>query len=402
MKVLQINTVYGRGSTGRIAQGLHDLCEKDGIECRAAYRYAEKDQPEFADVMTVSSWLDCHVHNRLARYSMLQGCFSQLRTAAFLKKVSDFKPDLVHLHNLHGNYINLPMLFRYIKKHRLPVVWTLHDCWTFTGLCAHFATQKCDRWKSECHHCPQAGMYAQSIGDHSRMMHRMKKKWFGGIEKLTLVTPSQWLAGLTRESLLKEYPVRVISNGIDLSVFQPVESDFRKRYGLEDKVVVLGVAFGWGVRKGLDVFCRLAETLGDEYRIVLVGTNEVIDQQLPSNIISIHRTNNQHELAQIYTAADIFVNPTREEALGLVNIEALACGTPVITSDAGGSPEVPDRTCGSVVPCDDIAAMEKEVRRVAKERPYSREACIRRAKSFAMEDKFGEYIRLYQEIAGSL
>ena len=214
---------------------------------------------------------------------------------------------------------------------------------------------------------------------------------------LTIITPSQWLADQVKMSFLKDYPVKVINNGIDLSVFKPTESDFRDRYGFVDKKIVLGVAFGWGHRKGLDVFIELSKRLPEDYRIVLVGTDDNVDKQLPANIVSIHRTQNQTELAEIYTAADVFANPTREEVLGLVNIESLACGTPVVTFKTGGSPECIDETCGSVVPCDDVDAVEMEIRRICEEKPYSIEACLARAKSFDMNEKFKEYVDLYKD-----
>ena len=198
-------------------------------------------------------------------------------------------------------------------------------------------------------------------------------------------------------SYMSQYPIKVIYNGIDLSVFKPTESDFRAKYGLENKKIVLGVAFDWGVRKGLDVFVELSKRLSDEYRIVLVGTNDQIDSALPSNIISIHRTQNQRELAEIYTAADVFANPTREEAFGLVNVEALACGTPGVTFRTGGSPECYDDTCGVVVEKNDIDAMEREIRRICETHPYDIESCIKFAQGFDMYDRYREYIDLYQE-----
>jgi glycosyltransferase involved in cell wall biosynthesis len=227
-------------------------------------------------------------------------------------------------------------------------------------------------------------------------MWNHKRKWFTGIKNCTIVTPSRWLADLIKQSYLKNYPVKVINNGIDLSVFKPTGSEFRKKNGLDGKMVVLGVASGWGGRKGLDVFIELARRLPDDYRIVLVGTTDNVDKDLPSNIISIHRTQNQNGLAEIYTAADVFANPTREDTFPTVNMESLACGTPVVTFRTGGSPEIIDETCGSVVDCDDIDAMETEIRRVCKEKPYSVEACLARAKNFDMNERFDEYVKLYQ------
>ena len=229
-------------------------------------------------------------------------------------------------------------------------------------------------------------------------MWKLKKYFFTGIENCTIVTPSQWLANLVKQSFLKNYPIKVINNGIDLSVFQPTESDFRERHNLANKKIVLGVAFSWDKRKGSDIFIELSKRLPCDYQIILVGTNSQLKKQLPPNIISINRTQNQKELAEIYTAADVFANPTREENYPTVNMEAIACGTPVVTFRTGGSPEILDDTCGSIVDCDDIDSMEIEIRRICEQKPYTVEACLKRAKSFDMNDRFEEYVDLYKEI----
>lgn len=326
------------------------------------------------------------------------GCFSHHGTRQLINMLKEFQPNIIHLHNLHKFCINLPMLFRYIKKSNSSVVWTLHDCWAFTGQCPYFTMVKCDKWKTGCHHCPQTGVYPKSKIDNSKQMYALKKQWFTGIENMTIVTPSQWLADLVKQSFLKEYPVKVINNGIDLHIFQPTPSDFRERNGIaKDKHLLLGVAFGWGARKGLDVFIELAKRLDSSYQIVLVGTDDRVDTQLPANILSIHKTQNQKELAEIYTAADLLVNPTREENYPTVNMESIACGTPVLSFRTGGSPEILDETCGSVVECDDLDAMEREIRRICADRPYSLEACLERAKIFDMNMKFEEYVRLYEK-----
>ena len=211
-----------------------------------------------------------------------------------------------------------------------------------------------------------------------------------------IVTPSQWLADLVKQSYLKEYTVKIINNGIDLDVFKPTESDFRSKHHLAREYMILGVAFDWGRRKGLDVFIELSTRLDHRFQIVLVGTTDAIDKVLPENIISIHRTKNQRELAEVYSAADLFVNPTREENFPTVNMEALACGTPIITYRTGGSPEIMDETCGSVVECDDIDALESEIVRICVEKPYSKAACLKRAMSFEKDAILGEYIELYE------
>lgn len=277
-------------------------------------------------------------------------------------------------------------------------MWTLHDCWSFTGQCPHFTMEKCDKWRSGCGGCSQIRSYPDAFVDRTRFMWRKKQSWFTGVPQMTLVTPSQWLAGLVKQSFLREYPVEVIPNGIDLSVFKPRISSFRERYHISaSKNILLGVAFGWGERKGLDVFLELAKRLdGAKYQIVLVGTDDSVDKQLPESILSIHRTENQQQLVEIYTAADLFVNPTREENYPTVNMESIACGTPVLTFRTGGSPEIVSPDTGSVVDCDDVDSLEKEIVRICQTKPYTEEQCLNRAAEFDQFRRFKEYIRLYE------
>lgn len=230
-------------------------------------------------------------------------------------------------------------------------------------------------------------------------MWKKKKEWVTSVSQIYFVTPSQWLAELVQSSYLKGYPVTVINNGIDLGIFKPTSSDFKTRYKCEGKHILLGVSFYWGKRKGLDVLIELSKRLGSDYQIVLVGTNDKIDSLLPDNIISIHSTQNQGELAEIYSAADIFLNPTREENYPTVNMEAIACGTPVITFNTGGSSEILDENCGAVVPCDDIDSMEREIYRMIQQ-PYETDKILKKAKEFDAKDRYNEYVRLYRKIAG--
>lgn len=390
MKVLQINTVYPQGSTGKIANEIHNLCLEQGIECMTAYRY-KYDNCIPKDTKTVSSYLDCHIHNRLSRWTMMQGYFSYFKTRKFLHWIKKYNPDVVHLHNIHGSFINHRLLFRYLKKHHHKVIWTLHDCWALTGGCAYYDMVECNKWKTLCSTCPQCTGFL----DCTKFMHKRKIKWFSSVQNMLLIANSEWTASQVKLSYLKQYPVKVIYNGVNLSVFCPTESDFREKHGLNERKIVLGVAFDWGERKGLDVFIELAKRLPKEYIVVLVGTNEEIDKQLPMSIMSIHRTQDQRELAAIYTAADVFVNPTREEAFGLVNIEALACGTPGVTFRTGGSPECYDNTCGIVVEKNDIDAMEREIRRICDTKPYDSAACVAFSHNFDMYDRYQEYVDLY-------
>ncbi len=394
MKIVAINLCH-YGSTGRIMLQIADRAREQGHEVYTFSRAWDKQPPAPVGHAFFGTVLDNVIHHTVGPFFGKNEMLSARGTRMLIRRLEEIAPDVIHLHNLHGWYIHVPVLFDYIRKKGIRVVWTLHDCWAFTGNCCYFTAAGCDKWKSGCHDCPIHRAYPGTRRDVTDKMWQNKKSWFLGLPNMTLVAPSHWLAGLVRDSFLKEYPVRVIHNGIDLSIFRPRESDFRRRYRCEDKYILLGVALGWGPRKGTDVFVELARRLDTSYQIVLVGTDDGIDRMLPPNIISIHRTHNQEELAEIYTAADLFVNPTREENFPTVNLESLACGTPVLTFKTGGSPECIDGSCGSVVPCDDVEALLDEIRRIRREAPYTEEACLARARAFAMQDRFDEYISLY-------
>ncbi len=399
MKILEINTVP-YGSTGKIMFGIANIADSEGLQVYTSAGYSTHPLKPLPDkYLKIGGFFSKGSNKVLANTIGGEGLFSYFATLRFLHKVKKISPDIVHLHNLHGYYINLPLLFRYLKSSGTKVIWTLHDCWSFTGHCPYFTIAKCEKWKTACHSCPNFRDYPSSLIDDSRIMHKLKKRLFLGLENMTIVTPSRWLSDLARESFLGAYPVRVINNGIDLNIFKPTESDFRKKYGIpDDKFILLGVAFGWGIRKGLDVFIDLATKLDqDKYQIVLVGTDDKVDSQLPQNIISIHRTQNQTELATIYTAADLFVNPTREENYPTVNMESIACGTPVLTFDTGGSPECITEKTGAVVPCDDNSALITAIERIRTTHPYSPEDCVTHATTFDMTIKYQEYLQLYKE-----
>lgn len=393
MNIVQINSVCNIGSTGKICVSVSKLLNKLGFQNKIFYSTRLSNCPNGIKISR-----DIYIKFQ-ALFSRLFGNYgfnSYYATKKIMRLLDELKPDIVHLHNIHSHNCNIGKLLEYLRDNRIKVFWTFHDCWAFTGYCTHFVVSKCDKWKSECHNCPQYKNFSWFF-DRSKFLFNEKKKHTQNLD-LTIITPSQWLADLVKQSFLKDYPVKVINNGIDLSVFKPIESEFRKKYGLRGKNVVLGVASRWCNEKGVDVFIELSKRLTSSYRIVLVGTNAYIDKQLPSNIISIHRTQNQKELAEIYTAADVFANPTREDTYPTVNMESLACGTPVVTFRTGGSPEILDETCGSVVDCDDVDAMEIEIHRICEEKPYSLEACLRRAESFDMNARFKEYVELYKDV----
>lgn len=395
MKIVQVNVTCTAGSTGKICKAIGERVAEQGSE---SYIFHVQAGVNTENALSCAS--SRYIRSQAIRSRLLgnYGFNSRAATKRLIAHLERIKPDIVHLHNLHSHNVHLGLLFGYLKEKRIKVVWTFHDCWAFTGYCPHFVMAGCGKWKTGCERCPQRRDHSLLL-DRSRELYRKKKELFTGLD-MTVVTPSRWLADLVRESFLKDYPVTVINNGIDLSVFCPRKSDFRERHGISaDTHVLLGVAFDWGIRKGLDVFLQLAKSLNpDTYRIVLVGTNDTVDKQLPSNIISIHRTQDQQELAEIYSAADLLLNPTREDTYPTVNMEALACGTPVLTFRTGGSPEMLDETCGAVVPCDDAEAFKNEILRICEEKPFSDEQCVNRAQHFDRNEKFREYVELYNRV----
>ena len=399
MRIVQING-GAKGSTGKIMMGIAEVARAQGHEvmCASPITTTNRDAGEDCGYYRIGTFNSRRINVALARITGFNGCFAWIETYKLLKKIDEFKPDIIHLHNLHDSYINLPMLFSYIKRRNVPTVWTLHDCWAFTGQCPHFTIVKCERWKTGCHNCPQYKEYPASLYDNTKRMWNLKKKWFTGVENMTIVTPSKWLAELAKKSYLKGYPIEVINNGIDLDVFKPTPSNFRERYGISaEKYIVLGVSFAWGYRKGLDCFVEMAEKLGGQYQIVLVGTDDEIDKNLPQNIISIHRTQNQKELAEIYSAADVFAMPTREENYPTVNMEAVACGTPVVTFDTGGSPETLGDTVGEVI----RENMNEDNLKIIKrwcQKSIQAECRDHAIKRFSSTDRFQEYINIYERV----
>lgn len=398
MKIVQINTTCGIGSTGKICVGISQVLTENNIENYILYSSKTDGYP-----LGIRCSNDRYVRAQALKARILgnYGFNSKKATHKIICELERIKPDLVHLHNLHGHDCNIEVLVSYLKKSKIKVIWTFHDCWAFTGYCTYFDMVKCEKWKSKCFECPLRTVCSWFF-DKSAALFNKKKAMFKEFDSV-IVTPSKWLFSLVKESFCANNRTEVIYNGIDLSAFHPINGNFVSRYSIPQlKKIVLGVAFGWGVRKGLDVFIELAKRLDpDKYQIVLVGTDNRVDKQLPPNIISIHRTHNQQELAEIYSAADVFVNPTREENYPTVNMESIACGTPVLTFRTGGSPEMLDETCGSVVDCDDIDALEKEIVRICEEKPYSIEQCINKAKEFDKNEKYKEYLELYERIISS-
>ena len=401
MKLLLLNASANTGSTGRIAEEIGLLAQQSGYEVRFAY--GRKAVNSKLSLIKIGNKWDMRLHGLKSRMWDAHGFGSKRATMALIKELEVWKPDIVNIHNLHGYYINIELLFDYLKGVQVPVVWTFHDCWPFTGHCSHFERVGCDRWKTECYACPnRKGYPASLLVDRSTQNFRLKKEIFNGIDNLTIVAPSQWLANHVANSFLSQYPVKLIHNGVDLNIFKPVDNSesIRNKYGLSDKSIVLGVANTWRKRKALQDFIALSEILDKDIQIVLVGMTTEQASELPPNIKAIARTENQQELAALYSAAAVFVNPTYVDNFPTTNIEALACGTPVVTYRTGGSPEAIDAETGIVVEKGDADSLKVAVEIVVdKGKAAFSENCRRRAVTlYNKTERYKDYVNIYNSV----
>ncbi len=399
MKVLYINVV-SYGSTGRIMFALADETRKEGgtTLCTAGFTWSKKPRDDF---FITSGLVEKKLHTELSKITGKHGGYSRFSTLRLISRIKKFDPDIIHLHNIHGWFLNLKMLFDYLKKSKKKVVWTLHDCWSFTGGCPHFEGVGCEKWKTGCFECSYKG-YPETYFDFSKREYLRKKQLFCNVENLYIVTPSEWLKTKVKESFLKDYPVKVINNGINLTAFYPRDdiekTEIRKKYGINTKYMVLGVSYAWDEKKGLNAFVELSETLGEEYTVVLVGTDENVEKNLTGRIIPIRRTENVDELSRLYSAADVFVNPTLEDTFPTVNIEALACGTPIAAFDTGGSAEIFCEKSGMSVKKGDVLALIDAVKRICEEKIFSENDCKLRSERFSEGIFLKKYMDFYREI----
>lgn len=367
MRVLMINSVCGIRSTGRICTDIAAELEKDGHTVKIAY--GREAVPEKYEKYAIR--IDTDLGNKVSaihtRLTDKHGFANKNATKKFLEWAERYDPDLLWLHNIHGYYINAQMLFDWIKSRPdMQVKWTLHDCWSFTGHCTYFSAVKCDQWKTHCKNCPQTKEYPTSYWiDNCSKNFECKKAAFTGVSNMTLITPSRWLSDLVKQSFLREYPIEVCNNTIDTNAFKPMPSNFRERFGLQGQKIILGVASIWDERKGLADYLKLAEMMEEGYTVVLVGLTDKQRKRLPSNVIGVGRTNSTKELAEIYTASDVFVNLTYEDNYPTVNLEAKACGTTIITYETGGSPESAGEKA-IVIPSGDLGQLKKAIKQICE------------------------------------
>jgi putative colanic acid biosynthesis glycosyltransferase len=400
MKLLQINTTLNSGSTGRIAEEIGNAAMAEGHLSYIAAAYTNR--PSSSGVIKIGSDIDRKIHGVKTRLLDRHGFGSKRSTIRLIERIEEIDPDIINLHNIHGYYLNIDILFEYFKKAGKPIVWTLHDCWPFTGHCAHYQYVKCDKWKTQCHHCPnRLGYPASWFIDNSRGNYSRKKEIFSKVDNLTIIVPSGWLYDQLPDSFLKNYPARLIYNGINPDIFRPGDKLLvRSRLGIGNRKMILGVSSIWNQRKGLNDFIQIREMLDKDVVIVLAGLNKEQIKKLPEGITGIERTESISELVDMYSAADLFVNPTYVDNFPNTNIESLACGTPVVTYNTGGSPEAIDQNTGLVVDKGNITDLKKAILTVINTTDrFTRDLCRDRAVSlFSSKERFGDYLRLYEEI----
>ena len=412
-KLFYISGSVNFGAPGRIVEQLGLLAQKHGYECLVAHSTRNENPSQLRHYAMTTRCQEV-VHALGAKFLDLHGLLSTAQTISLVERIKEYQPDIIHLHNIHGYFCNFKVLFEYLDSVDTPVVWTLHDCWPFTGRCFHFVGVDCYKWKTGCYDCKaEPGYTVSKYYDRSEELYALKKRLFSSVKNLTLVPVSDWQAAFLKDSFLKDCNVHTIHNGVDIEKFRPMDGNrLRDKHKLDGKFVILGVASPWNTRKGLDDFLRLRTMLSDEFTIVMVGLTTKQIEKLPNGIIGIARTESQQELAEYYSMADVFVNLTYLDTFPTVNLEALACGTPVITYRTGGSPEaICDTACekvdkagaeyyptGMVVEQGDVEGIIRCAREL-RSRPINATDCRQHAVEHFDKDKcFEEYIQLYESL----
>ncbi|WP_150452013.1 glycosyltransferase [Arenibacter lacus] len=401
--LLQINTSVNIGSTGRIAEDIGELAINKNWNSYIAY--GKKARSSISNVIKIGKDRDVIMHGIQTRLFDNHGFASKKATLEFIKEIDRINPSIIHLHNIHGYYINIEILFNYLEFADIPIVWTLHDCWSFTGHCVYFDYVNCNKWKTQCYSCPQKKSYPASLFlDNSRNNYSKKKALFNSVANMTMVPVSYWLGDLVKDSFLKKHSINVVTNGINIDIFSIKEGkDIRVKYNLEDKFVILGVANIWEKRKGLEDFINLSRNLQEDEVIVLVGLSSKQITSLPNNIIGIEKTESQEELAKLYSMADVYFNASVEETFGLTTIEAFACGTPSIVYNKTALPEVIDEKVGWVIKQGDMTLLRNIISELKSE-PYSSKInrkvnCRKKAvRLYNKKDRYEEYFELYDKI----
>ena len=401
MRVLQINSVANSGSTGRIAEEIGNVLLAHGHDSYIAY--GRGTATSSSKLIKIGSDKDVYLHGAYTLLTDKHGFGSIRATQKFIQEVENINVDLIALHNLHGYYIHLPTLLDFINKTNIPVAWTLFDCWAFTGHCSYFDDIGCVKWKNHCFSCPKHNNYPSSWVDNSFSNFEEKRKIFTSVHNMEIIAHSHWLCDLVKNSYLKKYKVHLTPSAINLDLFAPTVSDLNVRYRVDEKKVILGCANTWSNRKGYDDFITLSKRIDEEYQIVMIGLNTKEIKSLPNNIIGLQRTESIEELAQWYTLAYVFVNPTSQDNFPTTNLESLACGTPVITYDTGGSPEAIDDETGFVVNKGDVNGIVESIKKL-KGLNYDSISKACRARAERLYDKktrYLDYLRVFESMVKS-
>lgn len=394
-RILQINVSANWGSHGKIAEGIGNLVIAKGWDSFIAYgRVANKSASKLIHIGGI--W-DERIHGVVSMLFDNQGLASGNATKKLIKTIRIIEPDLIHLHNIHGYYINYPILFDFLRAYNKPVVWTLHDCWSFTGHCTHFEYDGCFKWQTGCYDCKFKHVYPSSLLlERSKRNYDLKKKYFTSLGNLTLVPVSNWLGNHLKNSFMKNQHIHVIHNGIDINTFKPIE--IVREEGI---IEILGIASNWKMRKGLPDFIELRKILPKNYHITLIGLTKKEISELPDDITGLERTNNVHELVEYYNQADILVNPTYEDNFPTINLEALACGAPVITYNTGGSPEAIDDLTGIIVDQGNVRMLADSILKLGEEKNKEKrrtDCRIRVEQLYNQKNCYQEYLDLYNSI----
>lgn len=395
-KLLQINTVVNSGSVGRIAEQLGSTMINQGWESYIAYGRGIGQSR--SNILRIGKSSDIIIHGAVTRLLDRHGLGSATATRKFIKDIERLSPDIIHLHNIHGYYINYPVLFDFLKHYGAPVVWTLHDCWAFTGHCSHFTAAGCYKWRSQCGACRQKRLYPESfLLDRSSDNYNDKKQSFQGCDNLHIVVVSDWLGSMVKQSFLADYPMHRIYNGVDLDIFKPVRL---KQYSSAPRPYVLGIANVWSKSKGLEDFIRLRKILADNIAIVLIGLSKRQIRELPDGIIGIPRTESIHELAGFYNGASVYINTSIEETLGMTSIEAQACGTPAIVYNSTACPETVSTSTGFIIAPHDMNAVNEAIKQVVSNPKLITENQCRHfvASKFDNVRALNEYSTLYYKL----
>lgn len=400
-KLLQISIEVNSNSVGRIAEQIGQQAIETGWD--SYITYARNNQPSKSIVIKTGNKLDIYWHGVMTRITDKHGFYSTLATKKLIKQINEIKPDVILLHHLHGYFINIEILFNYLSGIEIPIVWIFHDCWSFTGHCAHFDEIGCEKWKTQCYACPLTKSYPASyIFDRSKKNFIEKKKLFNSVKNLTVVPVSSWLGDLVKESFLSSNNIKVIHNGIDINTFRPSTNnqETREKFGLKDEFIVLGLSSVWNKSKGLDDFINLSTKVDSKVKLLLVGLSQKQIDDLPNNIIGISRTENVNQLVDIYSMSDLYLNLTYNDTFPTTNLESLACGTPILTYNTGGSIEAVSDDTGFIVEKGDLDSVIKIINEVkVRGKEFYIDKCRERAVAcFNKDDRFNEYIELFTNL----